>query len=206
VAATVIWHGEHTVTPRVFVIVGGPGSGKDDLIQAVRDLGTRHAAIVPKHTSRRRRHGDEDEMICSDDANFALDACDVRYDNYGDAYGISSQAIWDGLSAGISQALVVSSITGINALRERFGELLVLVYVHSELTQDQYVAIQLPEGDAHDLYSARRAAAYRDAFRLYVENILAFDHVLLASTMKEDLYDQLFRLFRAYETGRVNIT
>ena len=194
------------MTPRVFVIAGGPGSGKDDLIQAVRDLGTRHAAIVPKHTSRARRRSDEDEMICCDDPGYALDSCDVRYENYGDQYGVSTLGIWRGLAAGHSQVLVVSNIVGINALRAAFGELLVLVYVHSEITRDEYIARERRFRNADALYAKRRADDYRDAFRLYAENILAFDHVLIASSRKEDLYDQLFRLFSAYGSGRINVT
>lgn len=196
-----------STTPRLFVIVGGPGSGKDDLIQAVRDMGARHASIVPKHTSRDRRPSDEDEMVCPGDDGFDLDHCEICYESHGDRYGIQAPPIWTRLASGISQVVVVSQITGINQLRARFGELLVLVYVHSEMTQEEY---QAREGSLttweRDAYAERRAADYQQAFQVYVDNVMAFDHVLIGSATKEDIFDQLFRLFRAYETGRVHVT
>ena len=84
-------------TPRLFVIVGTPGSGKDLLIRAVNDLGSLHADIVPKHTSRAWRTDDGDEMICPSDPRHDLEGCDVRYNNYGDEYGVKSNEIWEGL-------------------------------------------------------------------------------------------------------------
>jgi hypothetical protein len=158
-------------------------------------------------------------MICNGDAGFALDTCDVTYESHGDRYGIRTVEVWLGLATGISQVAVVSQISGINALRAVFGELLVLVYVYSEMTPQEYRAREAQEAlvknldcvaasgaTSPDEYAARRAADYQLAFEMYVENILAFDHVLIASATKEDVYDQLFRLFRAYETGRVYTT
>jgi hypothetical protein len=173
------------------------------LIQAVRDLGARHAEIVPKHTSRKRRVGDEGEMICSDDEGYRPKSCDVVYKSHGDRYGVVTGDIWAGFTAGRSQIIVVSQVNGINALRRAFGELIVLVYVHSELTREEYISREQGRASVGEAYASKRAADYRNAFQVYVENILAFDHVLIASAIKEDLFDQLFRLFYAYEAGRV---
>ena len=46
-------------TPRVFVVVGNPASGKDELIKAINILGSTHAQIVPKYTNRDWRWNDE---------------------------------------------------------------------------------------------------------------------------------------------------
>ena len=40
----------HNFTPRIFLVVGSPGSGKDELMTAVNTIGSLHAEIVPKHT------------------------------------------------------------------------------------------------------------------------------------------------------------
>jgi hypothetical protein len=69
-------------TPRLFVIVGTPGSGKDLVIRAVNDMGSHHAQIVPKHTSRKRRRNDGNEMVFHMDPEYDLDGCDIKYENY----------------------------------------------------------------------------------------------------------------------------
>ncbi len=80
--------GNMILMQRLVVIVATPGSGKDQLIRAIHDLGARHAQIVPKHTSRERWDNDGSEMICPGDTGCNVDACDIRYKNYGDWYGI----------------------------------------------------------------------------------------------------------------------
>ena len=37
-----------------------------------------------------------------------------------------------------------------------------------------------------------------------IDNFLAFDRVFIFSGAPEDLYDQIFRVFRAYESGLLN--
>lgn len=190
---------------RVMVVVGTPGSGKDLLIRAVHDLGRQHAQIVPKHTSRPRWDDDEEEMICEGDVKYNLDACDIVYENYGDRYGIETRRIWKGLLSGAFQVLVVSNADAINKLHSIFGELLVLVYVHSEVIADKYGETERQTGKASS-YVEHRVKEYRQAFELYLENFLAFNHTLIFSELQEDLFDQIFRLFRAYERGDIYLT
>jgi len=189
-----------TFSPRLLIVVGAPGSGKDLLIRAVADLGSQHAQIVPKHTSRQKRADDGDEMICPDDRGYDLDSCDVVYENYGDRYGIESGRIWNGLRHGIFQVAVISNVGAMNKLRELFGPLVILVYVHSQASPEQYRDSERKTQNQDETeYISRRSQQYRNAFDLYLTNFLAFDHVLINSAEPEDLFDQIFRLFRAYE-------
>lgn len=186
-------------TPKIIAVAGTPGSGKDELIRAVKDLGVIHAQIVPKHTSRTRRPDDGTEMICPGDRGWSLGKCDIIYENFGDRYGIESRRIWEGLAQGAFQVLVVSSVSALNQLQETFGDLVKFVFVHSEVGAEQYFR----DGGEDTEYLRRRTANYFSALELYVANIGLFDHVLLHAGPAEDLYDQIFRLFRAYERGEV---
>jgi ribose 1,5-bisphosphokinase PhnN len=188
-------------TPRVVVVVGSPGSGKDILIRAVKDLGVGHARIVPKHTSRQQRPDDGNEMICPESHDFALDQCDIVYVNYDDRYGIISAHIWQGLKEGVFQVIVVSNVAAINQLKAVFSGFLLLVYVHSEMTSEQY--LQSEATSEHDEYAMRRSQQLWETFEMYMNNFLSFDHVLIHGGTPEDLYDQIFRLFRAYERGLI---
>lgn len=188
-----------TSSARFYIVVGTPGSGKDILIRAVHDLGSRHAEVVPKHTTRLRRHDDGNEMICSGDSNFDIASCDLLYENYGDTYGINTKLIWNGIERRVNQVAVVSNMDAINKLQILFGELLSLIYVHSEILPDEYASSEGRKD--RDPYLIRRSGAYKMAWDLYIQNFLAFDHVVICSSSEEDLYDQVFRIFRARSLG-----
>lgn len=176
----------------IFVIVGSGNSGKDEIIRAVNDLGSLHAQIVPKFTSRPSQKDDGMEircnfnfkkiengkyMVCSNDKPESEEyICDLVYEKNDNKYGINTCQIWEGLRKQKFQVIVVSEVEAINKLIEKFGSLVILIYVHGMLGKNEF-----PE------------------FQLFIDNFNEFDHVLIAENRKEDLYDQLFRLFRAYE-------
>ncbi len=190
---------------RLVIIVGAPGSGKDELIRAVDDMGTYHAQIIPKHTSRERWDEDREEMLCPGDDGHNLSACGITYENYGDTYGIVSGDIWEGLKKGVFQVVVVSNMEAINKLREHFGELVLLVYVHSNRNAQDYRKKETsPDKEPEYIeYIENRADNYEMAYNLFLENYMAFDHVLINSGLPENLFDQMFRLFRSYERGDI---
>jgi len=185
---------------RLYIVVGTPGSGKDELVRAVRILGETHAGVVPKHTSRARQADDGDEMICSDDEGYDLASCQITYANFEERYGIRTDQVWDRLRHGVSQVLVVSNAEAIRELLAEFDSFVTLLYVHSVVTEADFTR-QAEERGYTEEYSRERIEKYWDAFDVYVRNIRAFDHVLIHAADNEDLYDQIFRLFRAYERG-----
>ena len=204
-------------TPKLFLIIGSPASGKDELIRAVSTLGKLHASIVPKHTTRKWQPGDGNEMVCREIINkegnyilntqYNMDKCDIQYINYGTKYGICSKEIWDGLSEGIHQALVVSNVKALNELMHIFGGLAIKLYIYSDISKEKYVQNEMDKitrrglsGEAiSEEYMKKREQNFDMAWNLYVDNFLLFDHVFIFTGREEDLYDQIFRLFRYYE-------
>lgn len=189
-------------TARLFIIVGNTPNiqttnGKDLIIQAVDSMGSLHASIIPKYTSRAPKDDDGDEMICSCSFEMKRDGTasittpsgkhcigDIVYERNGNRYGFSSKGIWEGLKCGKFQVVVISDAETINKLREIFGGLVVLIYVHSHHVEKE-IHITEPE------------------FELFSRNFGLFNHVLIYEDKAEDLYDQIFRLFRAYEKGMI---
>ena len=175
----------------IFVIVGSKNSGKDEIIRAVYELGGLHAQIITKFTSRSRQEDDGKEIRCNyifeediDKENYKIlsqeidkeEICDIVYKKNDNFYGIISNEIWKGLRSNKFQVIVASELEAINSLKKKFGSLVKLIYIHGQNDEEDS-----PE------------------FKMFMENFDFFDHVLIYESRKEDLYDQLFRLFRAYE-------
>jgi len=202
-----------------------PASGKDELIAAVDILGAAHAQIVPKHSDREWRIGDGNEMICRTMAApdkegaaianplYDLNGCDIRYENYGKHYGIKTSDIWDKLSKGIFQVVVVSNKDALNKLRLTFGKLVVMIYVHSLVGKEEYIKRETqkekeksknaPAYKINYEYLRKHGEDFDMAWKLYEDNFMLFDHVLIYTEKQEDLFYQIFRLFRAYEHGLI---
>lgn len=213
-------------TPRLFIVVGNPASGKDELISAVNILGSLHAEIVPKYTNRTWRAGDDVEMICEwipdpnnevgnyiRNENYDLEGCDIVYVNYETTYGIKTNNIWDKLQKGVSQVLVVSNKEALNVLKQKFGKLAVILYVYSQITREEYLEREKNKEKKKLLddinyvsnpnYLRQRADNFDMTWNLYEDNFMLFDHVFIYADKEEDLFDQIFRLFRAYEKGLI---
>lgn len=179
-------------------MVGTPGSGKDLLVQAIEDIGSLHAKVVPKHTSRERQLDDGPEMICPSDPNFDLQGCDIKYTNFTDTYGIKSEELWENLANGVTQVLVVSNVEAINKICSDFGGIVKVIFVNSELDRVEFRKEQTQLGKT-EKYISDRVKDYDQAQLMYYQNILEFDHVLIYAGADEDLFDQIFRLFNHYE-------
>lgn len=170
---------------RLFIIAGNASSGKDKIINAVMTLGLLHAEVVKKYTTRQATIEDGAEIICKYDIegklNLSFDdgfkKCDICYERNNNTYGIISSDIWMAMKSGLFQVISVSEAETINQLKNKFGSSVILIYVHSDTETP-------PE-----------------ELTLFVDNFDKFNHVLIYEDKYEDLYDQLFRLFRAYEKG-----
>lgn len=174
---------------KIFVVAGNPGSGKDYIIKAANKLGCKQ---IPKHTSRRRNPNDGSEMICCDDKDFDINGCNLKYKNYGETtYGIKTKDIWENLICGNShQLLVCSNVETIKALKEGFGECVVVLYVHSDITPEEYRAEEHRQGSSSQ-YIQDRINGFKNAHRDYVSNISLYDKCLIYADDEKELLRQL---------------
>jgi hypothetical protein len=96
----------------------------------------------------------------------------------------------------------------LNQLKEKFGKLAIVVYVYSQITREEYLAQErIKQKKSHhqndEKYLQSRAENFDMSWKIYAENFLLFDHVLIYANRQEDLFDQIFRLFKAYEKGLI---
>ena len=175
------------IASKLFIIAGNASSGKDNIISATRELAGLHASVVTKYTTRKATIEDGSEIVCKTTVAGTLNEeyvikdveknCDICYERNGNKYYIDSNEIWDGMKNGLFQVVSVTEAEPINQLKKKFGNGVVLIYVHSDSLTPP---VEL---------------------ELFVKNFDKFNHVLIYEDKYEDLYDQLFRLFRAYEQG-----
>ena len=169
-------------------MAGNPGSGKDYIAKAAEKIG---CIQVKKHTSRIRNPNDGSEMICSDDREFDLVGCDLKYKNYGETeYGIKTDDIWRNLIFGAkSQVLVCSNIETIKQLKSKFGENVVSLYVHSDITPDEYY-IEEAKAASDNKYIKERIKGFQNAHKDYVNNINLYDKCLIYADDQRELLQQ----------------
>lgn len=179
--------------PVIFLIAAASGSGKGTLMKAMYGFGRRLITVVEKATTREIRPHDGNEIYHVDEID--PDKFDIVYEFHGTEYGIETKRMWQNLSESRSQILI-TNMQQFDNFREKFGPLVVCVYLHATLTKEQRFELEVKK---HGEEKAKLRAEKADRIHQdYIDNIAEFQHVLLNTMEKEDFWDQMFRLMRFY--------
>jgi guanylate kinase len=180
--------------PVIFLIAAASGSGKGTLMEAMYGFGRRLITVVEKATTREiRRPPDGPEIYHVDEID--PDKFDISYEFHGTEYGIETARMWQNLSKSRSQ-IIITNMQQFQNFREKFGPLVVCVYLHATLTKRQRFELEIKK---HGEEKAKMRAEKADRIHQdYIDNIAEFQHVLLNTMEKEDFWDQMFRLIRFY--------
>jgi hypothetical protein len=175
---------DERIPPRLLIVIARPATEEERLRRAVQSLQNTLALYI----LWKRRGSSHDEAILPQEP--AHGTSEIIFEDPESTYGIRPSEIWEGLQGGVFQVVSASNIDTVNHFRRIFGELMVLLYIHSEPGIEDQVII----GDRHA------------AFGTYLENFVSFDHVLIDSGNEGDIPTQLFHLLLAYSTGNVGST
>ena len=211
--------------PIIYVVSGNGASGKDELIEATYAMGKLYADVMPKYTSRNQKPDDGPEIICkcnksdSNPSEFIPnpaysaylqqraenpDRFAVYFGNGGKfEYAIDMQQLRARLGAGRSQVIALSNISTILKLKNEFGDQVVPIYCNSQISKEEF------QGNvADDEIGRAKYEEFERQLNDFIENYMLFRHVVIyaenelghaSDSRQEELIDQLFRLFRAYE-------
>lgn len=172
---------------KVYVIAGNAGSGKDVIVRVANKIG---CVTIPKHTSRPRNPNDGDEMICPGDEGFNLDGCELKYENFNNTYGIEvSRILKNYIFGNQNQVLSCSNVKTIAELKRLFGEAVVPIYIHSDISPEEYVEAEKQEGSNME-YIQNRVDGFRNAHRDYVSNFGLYDKCLIYANDERELLRQ----------------
>jgi len=181
---------------KIFIIVGGTYSGKDELVVAMQQIEKSRIVNYPKATNRPKRQDDRGEL-----RHFEFnipEEFNITYSKQGFIYGISTQEIWGSLAEGKANLLIVSDFEAIDKIVKEFGNICTIIYLHANFDLEEIKTTMLdqgvPEKEADD-----RILTIQNLQKMYAEQMPKFDHVLLNTVEPEDLYDQAFNIVDYYQ-------
>ncbi len=129
-----------------------------------------------------------------------------RANNNKFEYVIDLDLIRKGFEHGKSQMIVLSDWDIIKKMQEEFGEQVVIIYCHSQISKEEYQRKNKSTG------VEEKTANFEKQLDDFVNHFEQCRHVIIyaeneigheSDGRQEELIDQLFRLFRAYEEQRI---
>ena len=137
--------------------------------------------IFKKYTTRKPRSTDDD-VIC---VNRIPSECDLVYEQYGVRYGIRFDDLYEHLERGESPIIVLNDVRAVEDVRTALWPQVLSLFLYRQppdlnkfIEEETKRAIQLSREDIRDIAQSRFDKA-KSIYRIYIENIQLFDHVIL---------------------------
>ncbi len=171
--------------PHVITITGPSGAGKSTTIRKLMEFAPEYPAfvpeLVPKYTTRSERKDDlEDdyhEVIC---VPKIPPECDLRYIHCEKEYGLELNHLFSIVAEERSPIVILNDIRAVEDVRNALRGLVRSVFVfrkHLTLRAYDELAKTRDVGDKDE--PERRFDKARSIYRIYIENIHLFDHVII---------------------------
>lgn len=189
--------------PNVITLTGPSGCGKSTAVRyflSYRMSGW-SPRVIPKYTTREPRVDDGREIICVDEIP---EFCDVVYEQYGVRYGLALQHLFDAVSAGHTAIVIVNDVRAVEDIRLSLGRLVRSLFVFRDSPNfERLDALGKSRGVRDEETMRRRFRKAQAIYRIYIENIYLFDHVLINWSTRQYLRAQVGQVLRGL--GRDNI-
>ena len=214
--------------PPVFVVAAASGAGKHILMEMLHVIGRDRVRITSKLAKRApqredrgdgmiallRSDGDErpqwpewwtQDMRAFGEKGEFPPAYDLQWvfhkkqglTGTGTQYTVSSMEIQRNIDQCMPQ-IFVSNMDQFESFRERWPYNTVFVYLHRLVSEHENREFQIDKWKGNPAEAEARIAEKQYVHDMYTQRIAEFDHVLLNTAYKEDLYDQMFRLLEFY--------
>jgi len=183
----------------LITLTGPSGCGKSTIIRNFMELAGNafRPEVIQRFTTRPTRADDGTEMIS---VSQIPTTCDVVYEQYGVRYGLCLRSVFDALSRGKSPIVIINDVRSVADVRVKFGGLARSVFVFREgPTLKQYQQLAAARGVKGDSDAQKRFRKAEAIYRIYIENIELFDHVILNCGTLGDLRRQVSSLVGGLE-------
>lgn len=187
--------------PFAITITGPSGSGKSTVLRHIEDVATGvgvRTSIIERYTTRQRRSDDGPELTIVEQIPRA---CDLVYEQYGVRYGFQSSLLFDSISRGEAPVIIVNDIRTVADVKTMLGPLAKALFLfRSSPGLQRYIRLALTRAVMHPESDAERRFLKANAiYRIYIENIQLFDHVVVNAGTLDDLKRQIERIVRGIE-------
>ncbi len=192
--------------PVIYIVSAASGSGKGLLMESIREvIGEKQIHITTKEAKREPKKNDRrDGMKAIGISGEFSEDFNIKWffhkdDNHkGTEYAVSEQEIKSCIENKKPQ-IFISNIGQIEIFKELFGKNVVFLYLHATRSDEDNKNFQYEKWKDNPSEAERRIKEVEKVHKDYVNNISKFDHVLLNTAFKEDLYEQMFTLIDYYK-------
>lgn len=176
--------------PHVLTLTGPSGSGKSTALSYLLKCADDYfkPILTPKYTTRPARLDDSGEAICVD----AIPSeCDLVYEQYGVRYGLELKTLFDHLVRGNSPIVILNDVRTVEDVRSALGGMVRSLFVFREGPRvESYRKLAQSRNVPNEEDLQRRFNKAQAIYRIYIENIHLFDHVIINSGNLKDLRTQ----------------
>jgi guanylate kinase len=166
--------------PHVITITGPSGAGKSTTLRYLLNEKKKYfdPVMVPKFTDRPHHNDDQDEVICVEEVP---SYCDLKYMQYRACYGLALNTLYQHITAGQSPIVILNDVRAVEDVRNVFGGIVKSLFIFRESpTMERFIEITKEKGLAEKEIGQRFQKA-QTLYRIYIENIHIFDHVIINS-------------------------
>lgn len=188
--------------PHVITITGASGAGKSTVVRYLLASANKsfRPELVAKYTTRPRRATDDPnmvEVICRD---AIPPKCDLVYEHCEERYGLRMDTLFDIVASRQSPIVILNDVRAVEDVRNCFKGLVRSVFIFREVpTRRRYIELAMERGIKDAEEPERRFHKAQAIYRIYIENIHLFDHVILNSGTFEQLEAQVKQIVKGLE-------
>jgi len=150
--------------------------------------------LIRKHTTRPPREDDKDDEV---QCGGITPECDLVYEQYGERYGLESRTLFEAIAAGQSPIVILNDVRAVEDVRDFFRERVrsIFIFRHDPASEEYHRELIESRGEAGEVRFKKAQTIYR----IYIENIHLFDHVIINSGTLEELDTQVRQIVKSLE-------
>lgn len=173
---------------RIITLTGPSMAGKSTAIDYFLSTKIKgyEPICIPKYNTRKKRNDDREFEVISCDKLPPI--CDLVYQQYDVRYGLNSFEIIKKLTQNNTCIIVLNDVRTISEIKRIFGELCVSIFVYRKSPSVEQFKLRSEINDSEINLRLKKAESI---YRIYIENIELFDHVLINSFGKSELKKQI---------------
>lgn len=181
--------------PHAITLTGPSGCGKSTAIKYFMRLASDRFRphVIAKYSTRKKRTDDGVEIKAG--LKRLPQECDLVYEQYGDRYGLVLRDIFDAFERNEDPIVILNDVRTVEDMRNAVGGLVRSIFIfRGDPDKKSFEALASERGSTDSEDITRRFQKSQAIYRIYIENIHIFDHVILNRFGRRELGMQVKRI------------